>query len=134
MIPKGTKLYSILFMKCPRCHESDLFKNRNPYKIKGFFEMPKSCSNCGQKFELEPAFYYGAMYVSYAVGIAYMVSVFVALMVLYPDFSLILYLILAVGGMLVLTPIFFRVSRSIWINFFVSYDKEAGKLTGTPKA
>lgn len=127
LLPKGTKLYSILNMKCPRCHESDLFENKSVYKMSGFFNMPKTCPTCGQRYELEPAFYYGAMYVSYGVGVAWFVAVFVALFVLYPSYSIELYLVLAVGGMIALTPYFFKLSRAIWINFFVNYDKEALK-------
>ena len=124
-IPKGAKLYSILFLKCPKCHDSALFENKNLYKIDKFFKMPETCPTCGQKTELEPAFYYGAMYVSYGVGIAWMVSLFVALMVLYPDFSTDFYLVLAIGSLVGLTPVFFKFSRVVWINFFVDYDKNA---------
>ncbi len=124
LIKKGYKLYSILFLKCPKCHEEDLFKNRNPYNLSEIFEMPKECPNCGQKFEIEPGFYFGAMYVSYAVCVAYCVTIFVAYSILYPAFSLEFYLITAVGSMVLLTPVFFRLSRALWINFFVHYDKD----------
>lgn len=125
MFGKGNKLYSILRMKCPRCHETDLFTHANPYRFSGFFDMPERCEKCGQKFEIEPGFYYGAMYVSYALCVAYLVAVFVAMTVLYPSFSLELYLVLGIGTMVVLTPYFFRLSRAIWINFFISYDDKA---------
>jgi uncharacterized protein (DUF983 family) len=90
-----------------------------------FFRMPETCDQCGQKFELEPAFYYGAMYVSYGVGIAWMVSVFVAFMVLYPSFSIHVYMVSSILSLLVLTPFFFKFSRAVWINLFVKYDKDA---------
>lgn len=125
LLPKGNKVYSILNMKCPRCNEGDLFENKNPYKISGFFNMPEKCPHCNQKYELEPAFYYGAMYASYAIGVAWFVAVFVALMVLYPDFSVQLYLLISVGGMIALTPLFFKLARALWINLFVHYDKDA---------
>jgi len=125
IIPKGTKLYSILFMKCPKCHEEGLFENKSAYKMDKFFSMPETCDKCGQKFELDPGFYYGAMYVSYGVGIAWMVSVFVAFMVLYPSFSLNVYMLVSVLSLIGLTPIFFKLSRAVWINFFVKYDKSA---------
>ena len=64
---------------------------------------------------------------SYALGVAWAVSVFVAINVLYPAYSLELYLVLTGLTMLLLTPLFFRISRAIWINFFVSYDKDALK-------
>lgn len=127
MLGKGNKLYSIFRMKCPRCHESDLFVNKNPFKIDGFFDMPEKCPTCLQKFEMEPGFYYGAMYVSYAVCIAYLVSVWVALLVLYPSFTLEFYLIAGIGSMVILTPYIFKISRAIWINFFVSYQKPEEK-------
>lgn len=127
MFGKGSKLYSIFKMKCPKCHEVDLFVHKNPYRIHGFFDMPKECTVCHQKFEIEPGFYYGAMYVSYAVCVAYLVSIFVALTVLYPSFTLEFFLISGIGSMVVLTPVFFRLSRAIWINFFVDYDPPKNK-------
>jgi len=121
MFKKGTKLYSIFGMKCPKCQETDLFLNKNPYQIKGFFDMPQKCPVCNQSFEIEPGFYYGAMYVSYGVSIAYLVAVFVAFSVLYPSFSIELYLAVGIGSMVALTPYIFKLCRAIWINFFISY-------------
>lgn len=112
-------------MRCPRCHETPLFDDPNPYNLSKVFDMPKTCPKCGQRFELEPGFYYGGMYVSYALGVAWAVTVFVAINVLYPAYSIELYLILTGLTMLVLTPLFFRLSRAIWINFFVGYDEKA---------
>ena len=67
-------LSSILQLKCPKCRQGDLFCNKSSYKYKGFFDMPKKCSECGQDFEIETGFYYGAMYVSYALTIALTVA------------------------------------------------------------
>ncbi len=122
---KGTKLYSIFTMTCPKCHETKLFKNSNPYNFSQIFDMPQSCDKCGQKIEMEPGFFYGAMYVSYGVSIAYLVSIWVAMFVLYPEFTTTQYLVLAIGSLLVLTPYFFRLARAIWINLFVKYEKDA---------
>jgi uncharacterized protein (DUF983 family) len=80
---KGQKLYSILRLKCPRCHQGDLFVNPNPYNPNQLSEMPDNCAHCGQKYLLEPGFFYGAMYVSYALTIAMSVAVFVAMHVLW---------------------------------------------------
>ena len=122
MFGKGSKLYSMFGMKCPKFHETDLFVNKNPFQIKGFFDMPNECPVCHQKFLIEPGFYYGSMYVSYAFCVAYMVAVFVAFSVLYPSFSLELYLIVGIGSMVALTPYIFKLCRAIWINFFVDFD------------
>lgn len=125
MLKKGTKIYSILRMKCPKCHSSDLFEDRNPYNLSKVFDMPKTCSKCGQRFELEPGFYYGGMYVSYALAVAWAVTVFVALNVLYPAYTIELYLLITLLSMIALTPLFFRLARAAWINFFVQYDANA---------
>lgn len=122
---KGTKLYSVFKGKCPRCQETDLFESKNPYNFSKIFDMPEKCSVCDQKFEVEPGFYYGAMYVSYGVSIAYLVSVFVAMAVLYPDFTTTEYLVIAITTLILLTPYFFRLSRAIWINLFVKYDPDS---------
>ncbi|MAX78817.1 MAG: DUF983 domain-containing protein [Crocinitomicaceae bacterium] len=122
---KGTKLYSVFTMTCPKCQETKIFKNGNPYNFSKIFDMPERCEKCGQKIEVEPGFFYGSMYVSYGVSVAYLVAVWVAMMVLYPSFTTTEYLLVAITTLIILTPYFFRLSRSVWINFFVNYDPDA---------
>lgn len=124
---KGTKINSIIDMSCPRCQESKLFTDSNPYNFNTLFDMPEHCPSCGLKFISEPGFFYGAMYVSYGVSVAHMISMYVALLVLYPSFSITFYLILGIGTLLLLTPYYFRLSRAIWINFFKKYDPKASE-------
>lgn len=121
MIRKGNRLYSILWHKCPRCHEGNLFTT-SAYNLKHFTEMPEACPHCGQRFKLEPQFYSGAMYVSYALQVALFTTVSVALKVL-ADPPLEAYMIGIIGSALLLFPITLRLSRSIYINFFVRYQK-----------
>ena len=54
---KGTKLYSILKLKCPRCQIGDLFIKPGLFVFSRIFEMPNKCSCCKQNFKLEPGFY-----------------------------------------------------------------------------
>ncbi|MFO0004725.1 MAG: DUF983 domain-containing protein, partial [bacterium] len=68
-------LYSIFFQRCPRCHKGHLFINRNPYKWTNWDKMHNECGNCGLHYEREPGFFQGAMYVSYALGVAVSVGV-----------------------------------------------------------
>ena len=75
---KGTKLYSILGQKCPRCQEGPLFINKNPYKLKNWDKMHSDCPVCELHYEREPGFFQGAMYVSYALGVALSVAVLIA--------------------------------------------------------
>ncbi len=122
MIKKGNKLYSIFKNKCPKCQEGDFFLTKNPYDLKNMAKMHEHCLECGQKYEPETGFYFGAMYVSYGIGVAVFVSIWVACMVLSPDMHPALIFGLVVLGLVVLFPISFRISRRIWINVFIKYE------------
>src|SRR6056297_878541 len=74
---KGNKLYSIFTGTCPVCQEESMYKEDNPYKISKLFDMHERCSNCHTKYKMEPSFFFGAMYVSYALGIAFAVAAFI---------------------------------------------------------
>jgi uncharacterized protein (DUF983 family) len=124
MIPKETRLYSILHHKCPRCHEGELFAS-TPYS-KDFIKMPRQCSHCELYYEREPSFFTGAMYVSYALQVALFTTVYVALRVLF-DPSTEVYMVVNVLAALVLFPVTLRLSRAIYINFFFSYKANAGR-------
>ncbi|WP_222981641.1 DUF983 domain-containing protein [Flagellimonas meishanensis] len=126
MLKKGTKLYSILTGSCPKCHEESMYVNTNPYAITQIFEMHERCSNCGTKYKIEPSFFYGSMYVSYGVGIAFAVAAFVVAF-LFVGTTLLNTFIAIVATLVVFMPIIMRLSRNIWINFFIKYDSSAVK-------
>ncbi|WP_114782582.1 DUF983 domain-containing protein [Botryobacter ruber] len=118
---KETKLYSILNFKCPRCHEGDMFEKGTLFNYRRFSRMNDKCSCCGQTFEPEPGFYYGAMFISYGFSTALFVLVWIMLSFLVEEVTLtmmVLTLIIIVVGLL---PLTFRLSRSIWLNIFVKY-------------
>ncbi|RDY59330.1 DUF983 domain-containing protein [Flagellimonas nanhaiensis] len=121
MLKKGTKLYSILTGSCPKCHEESMYVNTNPYALPQLFKMHERCSNCGTKYKIEPSFFYGSMYVSYAVGIAFAVAAFV-ISFLFVGTSLVNTFIAIVATLIVFMPVIIRLSRNIWINFFIKYD------------
>ena len=122
MFKKGDKLYSILAMKCPRCHEGALF-NSPIYQGK-IYDMPDRCPCCGQSYNLEPGFYWGSMYVAYAYSSgALLIVAGLCLLV----FHLSLSVTLAILGITALVGLFYnaRLSRSTWINIFVAYNSDA---------
>ncbi|MGB3150480.1 MAG: DUF983 domain-containing protein [Maribacter sp.] len=125
MLKKGNKLYSILTGTCPKCQEESMYVAQNPYKYGHLFKMHERCGHCGTKYKIEPSFFYGAMYVSYGVGIAFAVAAFVISRVGL-DFSLMNTFIAIVITMVVFMPVIVRLSRNIWINFFFKYDPKAG--------
>jgi len=121
MLKKGNKLYSILTGSCPKCHNESMYKDHNPYHLTSIFKMHDRCSHCSTKYKIEPSFFYGAMYVSYAVGIAFAVAAFVISFLLLKT-SLVTSFISIVGTLVVFLPVIIRLSRNIWINIFISYD------------
>jgi len=124
MLKKGNKLYSILTGSCPKCHNESMYKDHNPYHLTAIFKMHDRCSHCNTKYKIEPSFFYGAMYVSYAVGIAFAVAAFVISFLLLKA-SLVISFISIVGTLVAFLPIIIRLSRNIWINIFISYDPKA---------
>jgi len=126
MLKKGTKLYSILTGSCPKCHEESMFKNKNPYILSEALSMHEICSNCGTKYKIEPSFFYGSMYVSYPVGIAFAASAFVISFFVF-NANINVIFISIIGTLIVFMPVILRLSRNIWINLFVNYDKSLAK-------
>ncbi|MEL7270904.1 MAG: DUF983 domain-containing protein [Bacteroidota bacterium] len=124
MLKKGTKLYSILTGTCPRCHEESMYVNKNPYVLADLFKMHERCSHCGLKYKIEPSFFYGSMYVSYGVGVAFAVAAFV-ISFLFLGLSLVNTFIAIVVTLIAFMPIIIRLSRNIWINFFIKYEPDA---------
>jgi len=124
MLKKGNKLYSILTGSCPRCHEESMYLDKNPYHMDKIFKMHERCSHCDLKYKIEPSFFYGAMYVSYGVGIAFAVAAFVIANI-FLDASLVEAFIAIIATLIVFMPVIMRVSRNIWINMFVKYDANA---------
>ncbi|WP_055435149.1 DUF983 domain-containing protein [Lacinutrix algicola] len=126
MFNKGSKLYGIFTGVCPKCHEESMYKNKNPYALTEIFSMHDNCSNCGTKYKMEPSFFYGSMYVSYGVGIAFAVAAFV-ISYLFLSSSLNTAMIAIVVSLVVFYPVIIRLSRNIWINIFMNYDKSLAK-------
>ncbi len=73
---------------------------------------------------IEPAFFYGAMYVSYGVGIAFGVAAFIISKV-FLGTSLMTSFVAIVATLIIFYGIIMRISRNIWINIFVSYNPTA---------
>jgi uncharacterized protein (DUF983 family) len=118
---KGTKLYSILKGSCPVCQNESMYVSSNLYNPNQTQKMHERCSHCNTKYKIEPSFFYGAMYVSYGLGVAMGVATFVIAAYLFKLERLtIFFIIMAV--MIGTLPVVIRLSRNIWINMFMYYD------------
>lgn len=127
--PKPSYWWSMLSMKCPRCRRGSMFNHANPYSklsLKHIFDMPDKCPECGQRFEMEQGFWYGTGYVSYALAVAVSVATFIAWWVLIGisvnDSRIFYWLGFNALLLVLLQPWLMRVSRVIYLYFFVRYD------------
>ncbi|MGV3528121.1 MAG: DUF983 domain-containing protein [Flavisolibacter sp.] len=121
---------ALLKLKCPRCREGDMFVKKSSYS-KGLMKMNEKCPVCGQPMEIEPSFYYGTGYVSYALAVAVSVSTFVAWWVLigfsFRDNRFFWWIGVNAFLLIALQPYLMRLSRTIWLAFFVKYDRSRGR-------
>ncbi|MCF2444211.1 DUF983 domain-containing protein [Dyadobacter sp. CY345] len=129
---KGTKLYSIFTNTCPKCQTGRFFQTNNPYNLKKFDKLNEKCEYCKESFTREPGFYIGSMYVSYALSVGLMVAFFVGF-VLILDLDMYYVLTGLVISYVILIPVMFRLARLIWINIFVKYDPEKGRVAKEEK-
>ena len=90
--------------------------------------MKETCPVCGQRTEIEPGFYYGTGYVSYALSVAICVASFIAWWVIIGfsihDSSLFWWLGFNALLLIGLQPWLMRLSRTIWLSWFVKYDPD----------
>jgi uncharacterized protein (DUF983 family) len=125
---KGTKLYSALKFKCPHCHEDDFFEDRNILNLKKMGQEKDACDICHEKFHKEPGFYQGSYYVTHALGVAVMVTLWVAMSVLFPSASTKTLLGVVVGGLILVTPINYPLSKIIWANIFFQFRGRSSQI------
>jgi len=111
-MPLAARLRAILRQRCPVCCQGAMFRGR--------FAMNSTCPVCGHPFEREPGFFQGAMYVSYALGTAYLgVLAIVANVVLVPRIGIFAAAAGVVALHLACVPAVFRYSRVIWAHLNV---------------
>ncbi|NCP07136.1 MAG: DUF983 domain-containing protein [Flavobacteriales bacterium] len=122
---KGTKLYSILKLKCPRCQIGNLFSNPGLFVFSRILEMPDRCAHCKQDFKLEPGFYTAALWISYPM----VLIIFIPLILL--GFSLddihsffkFLYPIIIILAFVLQIPLM-RIARAILLNMTIDFTKK----------
>ncbi len=121
MFRKGSKLYAIFKFKCPHCHDGEFFVDRNPYNLMRAGDIHQECSVCHRKYQPEPGFYYGAMYVAYALAVATFVTAYVATVVLFPNATTGATVAVVLGSLLLLAPLIYALSKTIYASIFMGY-------------
>jgi len=121
---KGSKLYSIATMTCPQCQESHMMI-ANPYRFSTMGEVKDKCEVCGLDLKPEPGFYYGAMYVSYALGVAVFVTIWASCNWFFENVGVWTQISLVLIALIGLGPYLYALSKVIWANFFFSFKANA---------
>ncbi|MBU0940137.1 MAG: DUF983 domain-containing protein [Bacteroidetes bacterium] len=121
MLKKGSRLNSILTGTCPKCQNESMYLDKNPFNLTNTLKMHEKCSHCGLTYQIEPSFFYGAMYVSYGLNVATGVAAFIISYVILGT-SLKTAFIAIIIALIILFPYVLRWARNIYINMFVSYD------------
>jgi hypothetical protein len=89
-------------------------------------KMPERCQVCGQPIDLEPGFYYGTSYVSYALSIMVCVMTFILWWVIIgfslKDSRFFWWMGVNAVILVLIQPVLMRLSRTIWLYFFVKYN------------
>ncbi|MFZ0417676.1 MAG: DUF983 domain-containing protein [Candidatus Sulfotelmatobacter sp.] len=117
---KFSTVRDILYQRCPRCREGNIFR----YSIfRGFPKMHERCPVCDLKFEREPGYFLGAMYVSYALGLV-TVTIFAALLWWATGWWITTDTIWAVVLFLPFAPTITLFARVLWIYLDQTVDPE----------
>src|SRR6476660_8279054 len=122
---KPNLLLSLLRSKCTRCRRGDMFRVKNPYQLETTMKMNERCPVCGQPLDMEPGFYYGTNMISYGLAVLVCVATFILWWATL-SFSLKdsrFFWWMGINGFLLLAlqPPLMRISRTVWLAFFVKY-------------
>lgn len=112
-----------LHARCPRCHTGHMFSTPM-YSFSGQ-KMHDKCPHCNLTFEREPGYFYVAMFVSYAMNVAQMVTFAVATYMLSGSEAPWLYISILLGAAVLLSPFNFRYSRVVllyWLTPGLHFD------------
>lgn len=116
-MPKKSRLIAILEARCPQCRDGKMFMF--PLStIAKFSHMYRHCPKCKLRFEVEPGFFIGAMYVSYMMSLILFVLVGISVYFLFNNPSFYYYIVAIPLMVLILLPLMYRYSRVLFLHGF----------------
>lgn len=103
---------------CPRCRRGAIFERVWLWRLPQMFPY---CPECGLKFEREPGYFLGAMYISYVLALVVIFGAAAALW-LATSWSIERDVLIASIAFLPLVPLLVLVSRVLWIHMDRAFD------------
>lgn len=111
----------LLSNECPNCNKGKVFRDKSFFFSIGFPKMNEYCSHCNFKFEKEPGYFFGAMFISYALGVGEGIITYLITHQFF-DETFDLRMIPIICSVILLFSFFnIRMSRMIWIYIFKNY-------------
>ncbi|OOQ57928.1 DUF983 domain-containing protein [Mucilaginibacter pedocola] len=126
----NSEFKAALHAKCPKCRGGKMFSAST---IAGYGQqMNEDCPYCAFHFEIEPGYFYVAMFVSYALDVAIMVAFAVAtyILILSDSVNPWVYTVATLLPIFLLSPMIYRYSRVIllfWLTPNLHFEPERSK-------
>lgn len=110
-MPRKGKIRALIEARCPQCRIGKMF-------VGGTYGFRKQrtndiCPYCGLEFEIEPGYFYAAMYVSYAMAVLEVLAIGFATYLISESESPWVYSVVLFFSILFLAPFNYRYSRLI---------------------
>ncbi|HHG84589.1 MAG TPA: DUF983 domain-containing protein [Bacteroidetes bacterium] len=112
---------------CPECRKGAFFRYPLFKWTTGFLDSHKNCPHCGLKYEVEPGFFWGSMYINYAFNVATIAAVAIFVYVLIRPESIWAYIIPIISSVVVSVPPSTRFARMIWVHVFGPFKFDKNK-------
>lgn len=101
--------------RCPHCGEGHVYDNKKWYQLPA---MKESCESCGYRFDREPGYFIGAMYISYGLAVFEGIITFLICHFAFPNLETIWKPVAVVGVILLLGRKNFKLSRVVYMHIF----------------
>ena len=124
----NSEFKAALHGKCPKCRTGNMFAT-GAMNIFGQ-KMNDKCPHCGFRFEIEPGYFYVAMFVSYGMNVAILVTCGILTYMLTGSENPWLYCAATLIPAFLLSPFTFRYSRIVllfWLTPGVHFDPEKAR-------
>jgi uncharacterized protein (DUF983 family) len=111
------KVKGVVLEKCPYCNKGNIFRpgKRIPFQVP---DMKERCDVCDTNLDREPGYFFGAMYVSYAMAVGEGIITYLLLANIFRLQNTAIILVMIIFVILLLQNKNFRVSRIIWMHLF----------------
>ena len=124
-----SKFHAMIHSKCPKCHVGNVFEGK-VYSLRKQ-QMNEVCPHCGVKYEVEPGYFYAAMYVSYAFSVGEVLCMALVTALATKSESPWTYIIVLFTTIVLFAPFNYRYSRLVLLHYLspkVSYNPKYAEV------